>query len=377
MGRFSVVVAGGGVAAIEALLRLRRLAGDRVDLTLLAPNADFAIRALSVREPFAQSGAARYAIRQVADDAGARWVRDRLERVDCDRRVVVTGGGEEIGYDALLVAVGGRVAPAFEHVTTFRDEHADELFGQVVDDIEDGYAKSVAFIAPVGPVWLLPLYELALLTAARARDVGMEDVDLHVVTPDSQPLVAFGPNVGAAVGQRLDEAGVTVHASAIARVPSSTTVVVQPEGVELHPDRMVALPRITGPDVHGLPTGGTDGFIPVDSHCAVSGCEGVFAAGDATAFPVKHGGVSAQQADTAAAAIAQLAGADVEAAPCRPVIRGLLLTGRKPLYLVARPAADEEGFESEVSEKPLWPPGEKVVAEDLGEYLGYGAAPTS
>lgn len=45
--------------------------------------------------------------------------------------------------EGLLVAVGGRMAPAYEHARTFRDEAADALFGQIVEDIEDGYAKSV------------------------------------------------------------------------------------------------------------------------------------------------------------------------------------------------------------------------------------------
>ena len=93
------------------------------------------------------------------------------------------------------------------------------------------------------------------------------------------------------------------------------------------------MPRLAGPDLPGL-VGHAHGFIPVDARCGVPGTDGqVFAAGDAIAFPVKHGGLAAQQADTAAAAIARLAGGDVEAAPFSPQLRGKLLTGGKPLYL--------------------------------------------
>ncbi len=60
MERFKVVIVGGGVAAIEGLLRLRRLAGDAVDVSLLAPNDEFAFRALSVKEPFAMGSAQRH-----------------------------------------------------------------------------------------------------------------------------------------------------------------------------------------------------------------------------------------------------------------------------------------------------------------------------
>ena len=51
-------------------------------------------------------------------------------------------------------------------------------------------------------------------------------------------------------------------------------------------------------------------------------------------FPIKHG-LGAQQADTAAAAIAQLAGADLQPPAFRAEMRGKLLTGGRPLYLRA------------------------------------------
>jgi sulfide:quinone oxidoreductase len=134
------------------------------------------------------------------------------------------------------------------------------------------------------------------------------------------------------------------------------------------PDRIVAMPRISGPDIRGLPGGGPHGFIPIDSHCRVPGTQGrVFAAGDATAFPIKHGGLGAQQAD-AAAAIARLAGVGVETKPFQPEIRGKLFTGGKPLYLSAT-VVGGEGFNSEVSDTPPWPVDDKIVAEELGPYL--------
>ena len=43
----------------------------------------------------------------------------------------------------------------------------------------------------------------------------------------------------------------------------------------------------------------------------------MYAAGDASDFPIKHGGLASQQADAAAEAIAALAGADVRAAAVR------------------------------------------------------------
>src|SRR5680860_1614477 len=357
MDAFSVVIAGGGVAAIEGVLRLRRLAGDAVKITLLAPNEEFAFRALSVKEPFARGGAERHPIRHIAGDAGAEWVQDTLAWVDPDGQLVHTDGGRELGYDALLIAVGARTSPAYEHVTTFRDANADALLSGIVEDIEGGYTKRVAFIAPPGPVWQLPLYELALMTAERANSMGMPDVELTVATPDDAPLIVFGKSVSDAVSGLLERAGIAVHASTVAEVPAANTLRLNPRGSELTADRIVALPTISGPGIRGLPLQRPDGFIPVDVHCTVPGAGGrIFAAGDATDFPVKHGGLGAEQADTAAAMIASLAGVDVDPEPFQPVIRGMLLTGAAPLYMTAR-LTGPASFDSEVSDQPLWPSG--------------------
>lgn len=261
------------------------------------------------------------------------------------------------------------MSPAFEHVKTFRDAEADTLFRGVVQDIEEGYSKTIAFLAPDGPMWLLPLYELALMTAERAHGAGFDDVELTLVTPEPWPLAGFGRAASGAVAKLLEETGIRVLCSALAQVPAKGQLLVQPQGLELHPDRMIAMPRVSGPAIRGIAGGGAQGFIPIDRHCTVPGTDGrVFAAGDATAFPVKHGSLGAQQADAAAAAIAALAGLDVEVEPHRAVIRGMLLTGGQPLYLSAR-VVGGQGFESEVSREPLWSPAEKVVAEELGPYL--------
>jgi sulfide:quinone oxidoreductase len=369
MDRFRVVIAGGGVAAIEGLLRLRRLAGDAVDVSLLAPNEEFAFRALSVKEPFAGGRAQRHELRAIAADQGADLVTDRVGSVDVAEQVVHTDASGDLPFDALLLAVGGRMAPAFDHVKTFRDAEADALFGGVIQDIEGGYSKTIAFLAPDGPMWLLPLYELALMTAVHASSAGFDDVELSLVTPEPWPLAGFGRAASEAVAELLESAGIALYCSALAQVPGKQHLLVQPQGVELRPDRMIAMPRVSGPSIRGIPGGGDRGFIPIDRHCSVPATDGrVFAAGDATAFPIKHGSLGAQQADTAAAGIARLAGADVEPDAYDAQLRGMLLTGRNPLYLTAR-VVGGQGFESEVSEEPLWTPPDKVSTEELGPYL--------
>lgn len=366
---FRVVVCGGGIAAVEGILRLRRLAGDSVHITLVAPDDDLVLRPLAVREPFAAGAPRRYPLERITADTNAEWLRDTLSWVDRDSRTVHTGGGESVPYDALLVAVGGRSSPAFEHVRTFNDAQADETFKGVVQDIEGGYSKSIAFLLPEGPVWPLPLYELALMTAERADSMGIDELEISLITPEASPMAIFGAAASDAVGELLEAAGISVYPSAVAHAAGARQLLVQPQGLELQPERMVAMPRIEGPGIRGLAGAGAHGFLPIDSACRVPGTDArVHAAGDSAAYPIKHGGLGSQMADTAASAIARLAGAPVEIEPFHPVIRATLLTGKAPLYISAR-LVGVTGFESEVFDSPPWPADQKVMAEELGPYL--------
>jgi sulfide:quinone oxidoreductase len=371
MDRFRVVIAGGGVAALEGLLRLRRLRPDpgETAIAVLAPNEEFSLRALSVKEPFGIGSAKRYPVPAVVADHDAELIKDSLSWVDLSNQMVNTHGGLELPFDALLLAVGGVISPAFPHTLTFRDSQADTLLGGLIRDVENGYSKRIAFVAADGPLWMLPLYELAMMTAERADSLGLDDVEVTVATPEPWPLAGFGDAAKDAVTGLLEDRGVELYTSATAQVPAANHLLLQPHGVELHPDRIVAMPRVAGPAVRGIPGGGAHGFVPVDSHCMVPNTGGVvFAAGDATAFPVKHGGLSAHQADTAAAGIARLAGAELEIKPLFPELRGILLTGREPLYLRAWMVGGQ-AFRSEVSNEPLWSPPEKVSSEELAPYL--------
>jgi sulfide:quinone oxidoreductase len=374
MKPFSVVIAGGGVAALEGLLRLHRLAGAAVAITLLAPDDHFTYRALSVNEPFSLGIPERHPLESIVRDTDAEWVRDSLTSVDAEAGIVHTKGVRTIHYDALFIAVGTKLRPAFEHIRTFWDHDADEVFRGVVQDVEAGYVKSAVFISPPGPTWQLPLYELALMTAERAGDSNA-DVELSLVTADAEPLPAFGGPVSAGVRAILEEAGVRLFTSSEVDVEAKKKLVVRPGGTILHPDSTVALPHMSGPGISGVPGGGENGFIPIHSDCSVPGTRGrIFAAGDCTDSPLKHGGVGAQHADIAAAAIARLAGIDVELPSSDVVLRGKLLTGGRPKYLWARSVADE-GFDSVIADEPIEGGDEKVTAAELVPYLEPAGAP--
>ena len=365
--RTNVVIAGGGVAAIEGMLALRDLAGDSVDITVVAPQERFTYRPLSVGEPFALGGALHLPLRTIARDSGAELREDALASVDADAHAVTLASGDTLSYDALLVAVGASRIEALPHARTFRGQEDTESVHGLIQDIEGGYSKRIVFVVPAGVAWSLPIYELALMAAQRAWETSMPDVEITIVTPEERPLGVFGSTASDELAAMLQEAGITVETSARAEIPSNGTVVLHPQNRVIGADRIVALPVVAPIQIEGLPRD-RDGFIPVDAHGCVRGADDVYAAGDGTWFPVKQGGLACQQADAAAASIAAAAGAPVEPEPFRPVLRGKLMTGSKPLYM-RNDISGTAGDASETSGHTLWWPPGKVAGAYLAPYL--------
>jgi sulfide:quinone oxidoreductase len=359
-----VVIAGGGVAALEAALALRALAAERVSIELIGPEPHFWYRPLSVAEPFELGETNRYELAALASVAGATFTLGTLEGVDAARHEVETSVGT-IPYDILLVAVGAVPVEVVPGALTFRGPADADQIRTLLAELAAGDVRRVAFAVPWGAVWSLPLFELALMTAAHLRTQQIEGAELTLVTPDEEPLQLFGPASSEAVGELLDERGVTLLTGSHPAEFADGELRLVPQGA-IEVDRVVALPRLRGPRLDGLPQT-LNGFIPIDAHGRVRGLDDVYAAGDITTFPVKQGGIATQLADAAAEAIAQAAGADLRPEPFRPVLRGLLLTGSQPRYL--RHELTGVGQSDTASPDPLWWPPAKIVGRYLAPFL--------
>ena len=363
-----VVVAGGGVAALETLIALRHLAGERVRLTAVAPEAELELKALRTAEPFGVDHVRRRPVDDLTGRFGIDLRRDSVVCVDTARGLVELAGGEDLAYDELVVAVGARSHRVYEHAITFGMGPISPGFAELLDGLEDGSVRSVAFVAPPRAYWSLPLYELALLTAHRALGLGVQDVRLRVFTPERTPLALFGRQASVAVGGLLAQAGISFRGAVCAEVDPGGVIHLEPGGGQARVDRVVSLPALEGPRLPGLPADEL-GFIPVDDHCRVDGFDNVHAAGDAADFPVKQGGLACQQADVVAEDIAARAVAAPEPRPFRPVLRGKLLTGRGAAYL--RNAADGAAGHSQASDFQLWSPPTKVSGRYLSTWLAH------
>jgi len=362
-----VLIAGSGVAAVEAALALHALAGDRAELELLAPAAELNERPWSVLTPFGAAPAPRVDLSRLVAELGLRWHRDSLDAVDPDMHIAFTRDGERLQYDLLVVATGAHSREAVPGALTFRGPlSAGALEGVLRRAVRDPKLRLV-FTAPAGATWPLPLYELALLSAAYLREQGVEDPDITVVTPEPEPLAALGAHPAEAARAALDRYKIRVLTGVAPEEAAEGTLWLR-DGGPVAGDAIVALGEVVGPRIPGLPWD-EDGFLPVDLHGRVRGCDDVFAAGDGTSFEIKHGGLATQQADAVAEAIAEQMGALDSAAPFHPVVRAMLLAGDAPLYIVA----DLTTRDGVVSREPLWAPLEKISGRYLSPYLASGA----
>lgn len=361
-----VLIVGGGVAALEAVLALKQY-GDLLQTTLLAPGDRFVYRPMSVGEPFGREVAHSYPLDRIISDLEIQHYTDTLKWVDTTARVVYTEQEEQLDYDALLLAVGARTYAPLPYALTIDPARLDEQLHGLIQDLEGGWVRNIAFVVPELSSWPLPIYELALMTATRAYEMNI-DAQITVVTPEEAPLQIFGSAASAALSRRLGAYGITTLTSThcVMHAPRSLTVSTAQEPLAV--DHVVTLPGLHGPAVPGIPRSAEHGFVSVDRHSRVSGLDRVFAAGDMTDFPIKLGGVAADQADAAAESIAALAGVAIQPQPLVATIHGMLLSGGGPLYMRAQ-VTGSRGTHSRVSADPLWAPAAKIHARYLAPRL--------
>lgn len=360
--RRHVVVAGAGVAGLETALALHAIAREQVSVELVAPEQDFVYRPLAVAEPFHVGEMRRFPLARLAEAADAALRHGVLVAVSPDEKHVRLEDGTTVDYDVLVLALGARSLPAIPGALTFhgRPEDSAELAG-LLERMTTGDLRRLVFAVPPGSTWPLPLYELALLTGEYAAE-HLTHAELTVVTPEAEPLGLFGTKASEAMAQLLELRGIGLRTAATP-IAFENGVLRREDGRTLQADAVVALPALEGPRIEGLPQD-EHGFVPTDDFGRVADLTDVYAAGDLTQSSIKQGGVAAQEADAVADAIAADAGAPVQPTPCKPVLRGLLLTGFVPRYL----RHDETGV-SLVDTRPLWWPPGKIVGRHLSPFL--------
>jgi sulfide:quinone oxidoreductase len=360
---FQVVVAGGGVAALEAVLAIRGLEESPTPIELLSPSRDFRLQALSVAEPF--GGDARTLdLAEFCAEHDVVYRPAGVAEVWGGPRRVLTDRGDEVFYDALLMATGARRSSVLPGSHPFRGGGDVAWFGNLLERLRRGAISDVVFAVPRQVKWTLPIWELAMLTATWLAEVASGERKITVVTHERAPMEVLGDAASSRVAELLAERGVELEAG-VGAVRFDQGRLVFEGGKELRADEVVALPGLSVPEIPGVPQG-RHGFIGCDAEMRVDGLDRVWVAGDSAWFPIKQGGLAAQQAEVAAAGILRASGAEIEPPPLRPILRGALITGGQPQFIRSEIGADSDAV---LTTSPLWWPPIKVAGPRLGPYL--------
>ncbi|HEX6469107.1 MAG TPA: FAD-dependent oxidoreductase [Streptosporangiaceae bacterium] len=270
-----VVIIGGGFAGVwsAAGAALAR-AGADLRITLIAPNEHLVLRP-RLYEP--EPDLAKVELSGILEPIGVEHLRARVSAIDTDRRVVVAGG-EEIGYDRLVLAAGSELVRPRGLPGAERLFDIDTLDGarRLADHLRDRQGFS-AVVVGAGFVGLEAATELAtrgrVLLVDRSQVVG-------------QPL---GPGPREQIEAALDLLGVERRlGTTVTEVGDGYAVL--SDGTTVEADAVVWSVGMRASELTRQIPAELDhlGRVPVDRH--LRALPQVFVAGDvaAAAFDAEH-----------------------------------------------------------------------------------------
>ncbi len=291
----NILILGGGAGGLVAAYHLRRKLprSHRVVVLDREPNHLFQSsllwRAVGLRR-------ADQIQRPLADltRKGVEFINEPVVQIDPQRKQVRTLA-QEIDFDFLVVALGAELAP--QEVLGF-DEMALNLYdlegtAKIHAGLEDFSGGKVAilvtdmpFKCPAAP------YEAALLVDSFLRKKGVRDrSEVHIFTPEHQPMPIAGPAMGEAITKVLDKRNIQYHPLFTFEWISPGDQTIVPSSGDAHEvDLLLAVPPHRAPEViqySGLL--GSSGWMHVDPHTMETEHEGVYAIGDVNNIRLANG----------------------------------------------------------------------------------------
>lgn len=211
----TIIILGGGVGGLVVANELRHKFPREHHVVLIEKNRDHAFAPSFLwlmtgsRQPNRITKPVRSLLRP-----GVEVIEAKVASLDIPNRSIMTSNAT-LTYDYLVIALGTELAPetipglgqdAYSFYTfeeTKKLQHALSIFnGGTVAVV----VCSVPYKCPGAP------HEGAMLIADFFRRRGVQNkVDIHLYTPESQPLPVAGPHLGEAVMQMLTSKGISFH----------------------------------------------------------------------------------------------------------------------------------------------------------------------
>ena len=213
-----------------------------------------------------------------------------VQAIGIDKRLVETAK-QRFSYDYLIVALGAELVPgAIPGLDSAHTFYTFEGALKLRDALQDFRGGVIAIVVGALP-YKCPgaPHEGAMLLADFFRRRGLQrNVEIHLFTPEPQPMPVAGPALGDAVKKMLELQGVQFHPQyKLASVNPQTRELIFEGGNSFKYDLLVAIPPHRAPRViqeSGLVNGA--GWIPVDKATLATRWDDVYALGDVTAVPI-------------------------------------------------------------------------------------------
>jgi sulfide:quinone oxidoreductase len=288
----TIVVLGGGIGGMVAANTIRRQlpSSHRVVLVEKNPQHAFAPSFLWLmtgdREPDQIRRPLAGLLRR-----GVELVQAEVLGIDPVHRKVRTSA-KDLPYDQLIVALGADLAPeaipgladgshtffTFDGATRLRDALRAFSGGRIAVVV-----SAMPYKCPGAP------HEGAMLIADYFRRRGLSrQTEIHLFTPESQPMPVAGPQLGEAVRGMLQSKGIEFHPlHGLTAVDPGAREMSFDNGVRSGYDLLVAVPPHRAPRAV-VDAGLTNqaGWVPVDPRTLRTSQNGVYAIGDVTAVPI-------------------------------------------------------------------------------------------
>lgn len=294
-GSTTTVVLGGGIGGVVVARRLRARVGDGHRIIVIDRSESHLFQSSllwllngSRREDQIRKPLAR--LRR----HGIEFLNEEIIGIDVDRRLVTTARATH-PFDYLVVALGARTAP--ESAPGFTEMAHDLYSADGCRDIRDALRRfrggrvgvvvtSIPFKCPAAP------YEAAFLVEALLRRRGIRDCcEVHLYTPEHQPMPVAEASVGASIVDMLAARGIHYHPLfTFERMRPGTKEIVDAEGRSERADLWIAVPPHRVPDVvRSAGLSGVSGWIHVDPETLRTGHPRVYAIGDVTSIRLPSG----------------------------------------------------------------------------------------
>jgi sulfide:quinone oxidoreductase len=380
----TILVLGGGFAALEAAFLMRMRLHDDVHIRVVSDRDSFVFRPNSIYVPFGADPASLHV--PLAKPMARRKIDllvDRVEGVDPGAQDVELAGGRHVGYDRLVIATGAGMRPEevpglAEHAATIWTPDSmlevRSRFESVRAAAARGERSRVLFLVPPGNKCAGPLYEVVLMFETWLRRHGVRPVvDITWSTYEESYIQAFGPRLHDVVSTEYAERGIDGYTREV--VTEVRDGEVRYAGGRTRAfDHLIAFPPyVAGVEYDGLPADDR-GFLHTSADTRqLEGHDDVYVPGDAGDFPIKQAFLAFLQADTVAEHIAAAVRGRAFSRPFDPVSMCIMemfdkatfaqvpveVTGDPQRPVRVRPDADGD---YKVGTSVAWRLGKKVLA---------------